>query len=278
MQFDLVIQGQYIDNAQIEALARLCKAAQRRRLGPGAARLTGADRSADIAGACAELKLDHAFVPAQARLADFGLVAMDMDSTLINIECIDELADMAGIKPLVAQVTASTMRGEIDFTESLTRRVALLAGLDASALQRVYEERLRLAPGAERMIGGLKALGIRTSLVSGGFTFFTDRLRARLGLDYAYSNEPEIENGKLTGRIVGSVLDGGGKAEKLRTLRDMLGLGSEQVIAIGDGANDLAMMAEAGVSIAYRAKPVVQQKATYSFNHVGLDGLLNLFL
>ena len=278
MQFDLVLQGRTIEDTRIGALAHLCKAAQWRRLGPGAARLTGADRSADIAAACADLKLDHAFVPALARLADFGLVAMDMDSTLIDIECIDELADMAGIKPLVAQVTASTMRGEIDFAESLTRRVALLAGLDASALQRVYEERLRLAPGAERMIGGLKALGIRTSLVSGGFTFFTDRLRARLGLDYAYSNEPEIEDGKLTGRIVGSVLDGGGKAEKLRTLRDRLGLGSEQVIAIGDGANDLAMMAEAGVSIAYRAKPVVQQKATYSFNHVGLDGLLNLFL
>ena len=278
MQFDLVIQGQHIDDTGIGELARLCKAAQWRRLGPGAARLTGADRSADIAAACAELKLDHAFVPAQARLADFGLVAMDMDSTLINIECIDELADLAGIKSQVAEITGSAMRGEMDFAASLTRRVALLAGLDASALQRVYEERLRLAPGAERMIEGLKALGIRTSLVSGGFTFFTDRLRARLGLDYAFSNEPEIEQGRLTGRIVGPVLDAGGKAEKLRAVRDKLGLGSEQVIVIGDGANDLAMMAEAGVSIAYRARPVVQAKATYSFNHVGLDGLLNLFL
>ena len=278
MQFDLVIQGQTIDEPRIEALARLCKAAQWRRLGPGAARLTGAHRSADIAAACADLKLDHAFVPAQARLADFGLVAMDMDSTLINIECIDELADMKGIKSQVAEITRSAMRGEIDFAASFTRRVALLAGLDASALQRVYDERLRLAPGAERMIEGLKALGIRTSLVSGGFTFFTDRLRARLGLDYGFSNEPEIVEGKLTGRIVGPVLDAGGKAEKLRAVRDKLGLGSEQVIAIGDGANDLAMMAEASVSIAYRAKPVVQEKATYSFNHVGLDGLLNLFL
>ena len=278
MQFDLVVQGRYIDDTRIESLARLCKAAQRRGLGPGAARLAGADRSADIAAACAELKLDHAFVPAQARLADFGLVAMDMDSTLINIECIDELADMKGIKSQVAEITRSAMRGEIDFAESLTRRVALLAGLDASALQRVYQERLRLAPGAERMIEGLKALGVRTSLVSGGFTFFTDRLCARLGLDYAFSNEPEIEDGRLTGRIVGPVLDAGGKAEKLRAVRNKLGLGSGQVIAIGDGANDLAMMAEAGVSIAYHAKPVVQEKATYSFNHVGLDGLLNLFL
>jgi phosphoserine phosphatase len=278
MQFDLVIQGQHIDDTQIDALARLCKAARRRRLGPGAARLTGTDRSASIARACADLKLDYAFVPAQARLADFGLVAMDMDSTLINIECIDELADIAGIKSQVAEITRSAMRGEIDFAASLARRVALLAGLDASALEQVYEERLRLAPGAERMIDGLKTLGIGTSLVSGGFTFFTDRLRARLGLDYAFSNEPEIEDGKLTGRIVGPVLDAGGKAEKLRAVRGKLGLGPEQVIAIGDGANDLAMMAEAGVSIAYRAKPVVQEKATYSFNHVGLDGLLNLFL
>jgi phosphoserine phosphatase len=278
MQFDLVIQGQHIDDMQIEALARLCKAARRRRLGPGAARLTGADRSANIAGACADLKLDHAFVPAQARLAEFGLVAMDMDSTLIDIECIDELADLKGIRSQVAEITRSAMRGEIDFAESLTRRVALLAGLDASALQRVYEERLRLAPGAERMFDGLKALGIRTSLVSGGFSFFTERLRARLGIDYAFSNEPEIEEGKLTGRIVGSVLDAGGKAEKLRTVRDALGLASRQVIAVGDGANDLAMMAEAGVSIAYHAKPVVQRRTTYSFNHVGLDGLLNLYL
>lgn len=278
MQFDLVIQGQHIDDPEIGALARLCRAAQWRRLGPGAVRLTGTDRSANIAAACADLSLDYAFVPAHARLADFGLVAMDMDSTLINIECIDELADMAGIKSQVAEITRSAMRGEIDFAASLTRRVALLAGLDASALEQVYEKRLQLTSGAERLIDGLKALRIRTLLVSGGFTYFTDRLRVRLGLDYACSNEPEIQDGRLTGRILGPVLDAGGKAEKLGAVRDRLGLGSEQVIAVGDGANDLAMMAQAGVSIAYRAKPVVQEKATYSFNHVGLDGLLNLFL
>ena len=277
-QFDLVIQGQRIDQAGIEALARLCNAAQWRRLGAGAARLAGADRSADIAAACADLKLDHAFVPVHMRLADFGLVAIDMDSTLINIECIDELADMKGIKSQVAEITRSAMRGDIDFAESLARRVALLAGLDASALQRVYDERLRLAPGAERLIEGLKALGIKTSLVSGGFSFYTERLRARLGLDYSFSNEPEIAAGKLTGRIVGPVLDAGGKAAAVRSVREALGLSPEQVIAVGDGANDLAMMAEAGVSIAYHAKQVVQQQTTYSFNHVGLDGLLNLYL
>jgi phosphoserine phosphatase len=277
MQFDLVIQGQQIDDARIEALARLCKAAAWRRLGPGAARLTAADRSAELAAACVELKLDHAFVPAQARLADFGLVAMDMDSTLINIECIDELADMAGIKPQVAQLTASAMRGEIDFSESFTRRTALLAGLPESALERVWNERLQLSPGAERLIAGLKACGIRTLLVSGGFTFFTERLKARLALDYAFSSEPEIAGGLLTGRIVGRILDAGGKADAVRRVREALALTPEQVIVIGDGANDLAMMTDAGVSIAYHAKPVVQRQTTYSFNHAGLDGLLNLY-
>jgi phosphoserine phosphatase len=277
MQFDLVIQGQHIGDSAIEALARLCKAARWRRLGPGAARLAGADRSAEIAAACADLKLDRAFVPAQARLADFGLVAMDMDSTLINIECIDELADMKGIKSQVAEITRSAMRGEIDFAESLTRRTGLLAGLNESALDRVWNERLQLSQGAERLIEGLKAQEIRTLLVSGGFTFFTERLKARLGLDYAFSSEPEITGGRLSGRIVGRIVDADGKAEAVRHVREALGLSPEQVIAIGDGANDLAMMAEAGVSIAYRAKPVVQEKATYSFNHAGLDGLLNLY-
>lgn len=278
MGFDLVIQGEHIDDPGIALLARLCKAARWRRLGPGAARLVGVDRSADIAAACAGLKLDSAFVPAQARLKDFGLVAMDMDSTLINIECIDELADMKGIKSQVAEITRSAMRGEIDFAESLTRRLALLAGLDESALQRVYDERLRLAPGAEPMIEGLRALGIKTSLVSGGFDFYTERLRSRLGLDYCFANTPEILAGRLTGRLVGPLLDAGGKAAGVRSLREALGLTPSQVIVLGDGANDLAMMAEAGVSIAYHAKPVVQRQTTYSFNHVGLNGLLNLFL
>jgi len=278
MQFDLVTQGPRINAAQIETLKRLCKAAHWRRLGPGAARLTGADRSSDIAAACAEMNLDYAYVPAKARLSDFGLVAMDMDSTLINIECIDELADMAGIKSAVAEITRSAMRGEIDFAASLTSRVALLAGLEQSALQRVYELRLGLAPGTERLIEGLRGLRIKTALISGGFSYFTERLRTRLGLDYAYSNEPQIEDGKLTGRMVGRVVDAQGKGERLRALRDQLGLTPEQLIVLGDGANDLEMMAAAGVSIAYRAKPVVQARATYSFNHVGLDGLLNLYL
>jgi len=278
MQLDLVVQGQRVADAQIEALAGLCRASGWCRLGAGAARLSGVDRGAGIADACAAQQLDHAFVPAHMRLADFGLVAMDMDSTLINIECIDELADIAGIGSQVADITRSAMRGEIEFVDSFTRRTALLAGLQESALERVWSERLELSPGAERLIDGLKACGIRTLLVSAGYAFFTERLKSRLGLDFIASNVPEIVQGRLTGSILGRVLDADGKADRVHSVCSELNLTPQQVIAIGDGANDLAMMAAAGVSIAYHAKPVVQERATYSFNHVGLDGLLNLFL
>jgi phosphoserine phosphatase len=200
-----------------------------------------------------------------------------MDSTLITIECIDEIADLRGIKPQVAAITASAMRGEIEYHESLRRRLALLEGLDETALERVYEERLRLSPGAERMLERLRSLGIKTLLVSSGFTFFTERLKHRLSLDYTLSNTLEFKNGKLTGKVLGRIVDASVKAAKLRELRDGLRLSRDQVIAIGDGANDLAMMAEAGVSIAYHAKPVVREKATYCFDYVGLDGLLSLY-
>jgi phosphoserine phosphatase len=229
-----------------------------------------------VAEYCAKAKLDFAFMPEPRRLSDFRLVAMDMDSTLITIECIDEIADLRGIKPQVAAITASAMRGEIDH-ESLRPRVALLEGLGESALLRVYEERLRLSPGAERMLGRLRSLGIKTLLVSSGFTFFTERLKYRLSLDYTLSNTLEFKNGKLTGKVLGRIVDAQIKAAKLRELRDGLRLSRDQVIAIGDGANDLAMMAEAGVSIAYHAKPVVRGKGTYCFDYVGLDGLLNLY-
>ena len=232
---------------------------------------------ARIATACTAERIDFAIVARNQRLQDFGLVAMDMDSTLITIECIDEIADMQGIKPQVAAITEAAMRGEIDFPESLRRRVSLLAGLDQSALQRVYDERLRLSPGADAMLAKLKELGIRTLLVSGGFTFFTDRLKARLGLDTTLSNTLEIVGGKLTGRVQGDIVDAKAKAAKLAATRDALGLKKEQVIALGDGANDLAMMAEAGVSIAFHAKPVVREKATHAFNYAGLDGLMAIY-
>jgi len=169
------------------------------------------------------------------------------------------------------------MRGEIDYPESLRRRVALLEGLPESALARVYDERLKLSPGAERMLERLRSLAIKTLLVSGGFTYFTERLKSRLSLDYTLSNNIEIKNGKLTGQVLGPIVDAQAKAKKLRELRAERELSREQVIAFGDGANDIAMMAEAGVSIAYHAKPLVREKATYCFDFVGLDGLLNLY-
>jgi phosphoserine phosphatase len=203
---------------------------------------------------------------------------MDMDSTLISIECIDEIADMQGLKPQVAAITESAMRGEIEFAESLRRRVALLEGLDESALQRVYDERLQFNPGAETLLSELQGRGIKTLLVSGGFTFFTERLKQRVGLDYAYANVLEIVDGKLTGRVLGDVLDAQGKADWLNRVRTELELSSEQVVAIGDGANDLKMMAAAGIGIAYHAKPVVRAQATYAISHMGLEGALNLLL
>jgi len=212
------------------------------------------------------------------RLADYRLAAFDMDSTLISIECVDEIAAYAGKKAEVAAITEAAMRGEIaDYKESLRRRVALLAGVPAAALQRVYDERLRLSPGAERMLERLRSLAIKTLLVSGGFTYFTERLKTRLSLDYTLSNTLEIKNGKLTGQVLGPIVDAQAKAAKLRELLAERQLSREQVIAFGDGANDIAMMAEAGVSIAYHAKPVVREKATCCFDYVGLDGLLNLY-
>jgi phosphoserine phosphatase len=205
------------------------------------------------------------------------LLAIDMDSTLITIECIDEVADMAGLKAEVSAITAAAMSGEIDYAESLRRRVGLLRGLDRDALARVYDERLRLSPGAETMLGAMQRAGVKTLLVSGGFSFFTGRLKARLGLDYSISNALDIEGGRLTGRVVGNIVDAEAKAAKLRAVRDELRIANAQIIAIGDGANDLAMMAEAGVSIAYRAKPMARGKADYALDYAGLDGVLNLF-
>jgi phosphoserine phosphatase len=202
---------------------------------------------------------------------------MDMDSTLISIECIDEIADFAGRKAQVAAVTASAMRGEIDWPESLRRRVKCLAGLDAGSLARVYEDRLRFNRGAEKLLAAAKRNGVKTLLVSGGFTYFTDRVRDEIGFDYAYSNTLDIEGAKLAGTVSGPLVDAAGKAAHVARISKELGLARERVLAIGDGANDLPMMGEAGTSIAYHAKPVVKAKAGYALDHAGLDGVLALF-
>jgi phosphoserine phosphatase len=275
---NLILQALHdIPSAQVEHLAKLSNSTRTEQVSAHVYRLSDAKPNDSIAAYCFEHQIDYGFVPAGKTLADFGLVVMDMDSTLINIECIDEIADMQGIKPQVAEITESAMRGEIDFAESLRRRVALLKNLDESALQRVYDERLKLNPGAELMLAELKKHGIKTLLVSGGFVFFTKRLKERLGLDFAHANELEIVDGRLTGEVSGKIVDAQGKADWLNHIRVELELKPEQVIAMGDGANDLKMMAEAGSSIAYHAKPVVRAQASFALNFVGLDGLVNLF-
>ncbi|MDD5300854.1 MAG: phosphoserine phosphatase SerB [Gallionella sp.] len=274
---NLIIQATHpVAAMHLDHLAKLAQARQCEQIAAHACRLTEAQAHPGIAPYCLEHQLDYGFVPRDRSLKDFGLLVMDMDSTLITIECIDEIADMQGLKPQVAAITESAMRGEIDFAESLRRRVALLEGLDEHALQRVYDERLRLSPGAEIMLAALHAQGIKIMLVSGGFVFFTERLKPRLGLDFTHANTLEIVGGKLTGKVLGKIFDAQGKADWLVKIREELGLKPEQVIAMGDGANDLKMMAQAGVSIAYHAKPVVREQATYALNFVGLDGLVNL--
>lgn len=274
---NLIIQAtRPISDKHLDQLAKLAQSKQREQISAHAFRLTDAQAHPEIAPYCLANRLDYGFVPRGRSWKDIGLVVMDMDSTLITIECIDEIADMQGLKPQVSKITEAAMRGEIDFAESLRRRVTLLEGLDEHALQRVYDERLRLSPGAEIMLDALKSRGIKTLLVSGGFVFFTDRLKARLGLDYTHANTLEIANGKLTGKVRGKVFDAQGKADWLVKTRDELNLKPGQVIAIGDGANDLKMMAQAGISIAYHAKPVVRDQAGYALNFVGLDGLANL--
>ena len=274
---NLIIQAIYdIPVTHLDRLVSLSLASGIEQVGTHAFRLRNAKPHDGVAMYCYEHQLDYGFVRASLHLSDFGLVVMDMDSTLISIECIDEIADMQGLKPQVSAITEAAMRGEIDFAESLRRRVALLEGLDEGALQRVYEERLQLNPGAEIMLTELKKHSIKTLLVSGGFTFFTERLKARLGLDFAHANILEINHGKLTGNVLGDIIDAQAKADWLNHTREEFGLHPEQVIAIGDGANDLKMMRQAGTSIAYHAKPIVRTQASFAFNFVGLDGLVNL--
>jgi len=274
----LVVQGLSVQTQDLQQLGQFCGGGNFISISPQAYYLPLTIQSnAEVLAYCASHEIDCTFVPDDQILKNFGLVVLDMDSTFISIECIDEIADMRNLKPQVAAITESAMRGEIGFAESLRRRVKLLAGLHESALQRVIDERLQLNPGAQRLIDTCKQHGIKTMLVSGGFNFFADRVKVMTGLDYTKANSLEIIGGKLTGRVLGNIVDAQGKADSLIQLRKKLGLKSEQVIAIGDGANDLKMMAAAGVSVAYHAKPITRQQATYALNHIGLDGVINLF-
>lgn len=206
-----------------------------------------------------------------------GLIVFDMDSTLVTIECIDEIAAYAGVKHQVAQITEKTMRGELDFSAALKQRVALLNGLPEDVLATVYMEKLVLTEGAEFLIREAKEHQIKLMLVSGGFTYFTKRLKQELNLDFAFANELDIQNGKLTGKLNGPIVDATRKAKLLKEIRDQLGLDREQVIAIGDGANDLKMLSESGIGIAFHAKPVVRKQADFALNYTGLDGVRYLF-
>lgn len=277
MALNLVLQGAPLSRDELTQVTALVGANHIVTLGTTAWRLTGV-READVEAFCAERGLDFAWVPDERRLADLRLVAMDMDSTLVAVETIDEMGALLGIKEKIAVITDQAMRGEIDYADSLRLRVSLLAGLEEIALERLYAERMPVSPGGEALIDACKSRGIRTLLVSGGFSFFTTRLAERLGIDEQLSNRLEIVGGRLTGKVIGDVVDGRAKAARLAALGEKLGAGREQILAIGDGANDIPLLAAAGISVAFHAKPALRERATHALDHAGLDGVLNLFL
>ena len=282
---DLVIQSNDLSTEAVEAF-KVAAVAGRVKRKINSARLVDIQDDTNTRQATAALtrlfQCDAAFVAPHLSLSQFRLLALDMDSTLINIESLDEVAALAGKGREVAAITEAAMRGEIgNYAESLRQRVAMLAGVDASLLQRVFDEKLRLNPGAEQLVRGCQAAGLKTLLVTGGFTFFTARMRERLRLDYTRSNELGIAEGRLTGAVTGpdggAIVDADGKALAVRQVCSELGCATDKAIVIGDGANDLKMMQLAGLSVAYRAKPVVQAQAMQSLNHTPLSGVLEWF-
>ena len=278
---NLILQSPTADLFTIQKLAQLVQPKRVVELTSGALRCEelqaiSTDVKENLATLAYQAGVDLYWENARQHLSDFKLLAMDMDSTLITIECIDEIADMQGLKPQVSEITEAAMRGEIAFAQSLTRRVALLKGLPASALQQVFDERLKLSPGAEKLLHTVQAAGLKTLLVSGGFTFFTDRVKANLKLDFSHSNQLDIVDGKLTGRVAGTIVDAEEKRRTVERVCAELGITTRQAIVMGDGANDLAMMGIAGLSVAFRAKPVVRAQANVALNFAGLDGLLNI--
>ena len=276
----IIVQKQHaLDTETINAISAELQQAPVEHPAPGLARWRAEPQSPAVFDNWAErFGVDAANVPNGLRLADFRLLAIDMDSTLVTMETLDEIADMAGLKAEVAAITEAAMRGEIkDFTESLTRRMALLKGVGEDLIERVYQERLHLSPGAEILLAAAKAAGLKTMLISGGFTHFTERLKARLGFDYAFANQFDIANQRLTGRVLGPIVDGAFKARAVQQCCQDIGCPPSQAIAIGDGANDLGMMAVAGLSVGYHAKPVVREKATWSVRKGVLDVVVGWF-
>lgn len=276
----IIVQKQpVLDTETINAISAELQQAPVEHPAPGLARWRAEPQSPAVFDDWAErFGVDAANVPNGLRLADFRLLAIDMDSTLVTMETLDEIADMAGLKAEVAAITEAAMRGEIkDFSESLTRRMALLKGVGEDLIEQVYQERLHLSPGAEILLAAAKAAGLKTMLISGGFTHFTERLKARLGFDYAFANQFDIANQRLTGRVLGPIVDGAFKARAVQQCCQDIGCPPSQAIAIGDGANDLGMMAVAGLSVGYHAKPVVREKATWSVRKGGLDVVVGWF-
>lgn len=276
----IIVQKQpALDTETINAISAQLHQAPVEHPAPGLARWRAEPQTPAVFDDWAErFGVDAANVPNGLRLADFRLLAIDMDSTLVTMETLDEIADMAGLKAEVAAITEAAMRGEIkDFTESLTRRMALLKGVGEDLIERVYQERLHLSPGAEILLAAAKAAGLKTMLVSGGFTHFTERLKERLGFDYAFANQFDIANQRLTGRVLGPIVDGAFKARAVQQCCLEIGCSPSQAIAIGDGANDLGMMSVAGLSVGYHAKPVVREKATWSVRKGGLDVVVGWF-
>ena len=277
----LILQGLEVQPEIAKKIADLVAAQTITKLSAKVWRCDGVSTSAtvlsEVATLCLQSGLDFSFMQEDKKLSDFKLLVMDMDSTLITIECIDEIADIHGLKNEVAAITEAAMRGELDFRESLTQRVALLKGLEATALQQVFDERLLLSLGAKELLTGAQAAGLRTVLVSGGFTFFTDRLRQQLTFDLARANELEIKDNKLTGRVIGPIIDASEKRHTVEIQAQALGVPTTAAIVMGDGANDLEMMSVAGLSVAFRAKPIVRAQADVALNFVGLDGVLHMF-
>ena len=281
---DLVIQGLGLSPEALDTFKVICMP-ERITLYQRAARCVTVRDDAETRKAVQGLsdfwKLDHAFVESQMRLSDFRLLALDMDSTLVNIETLDEVAAFAGKGEQVAAITESAMRGEVDYKESLRRRVSMLAGVDADLLGRVYDEKLALNEGAAELVSECRRQGLKTLLATGGFTLFTERIKAKLNIDYTRSNQLEIIDGRLTGKVTGpnggEIVDAEGKAQAVREACAEIGCATAKAIVIGDGANDVKMMQLAGVSVAYRAKPVVREQATYALNYSRLDSVLNWF-